>query len=36
VPFHGEENRDLLLANGFSYCEEFMRWYNFCGVVALK
>jgi len=36
VPFHGEENRNLLLANGFSYCEEFMRWYNFCGLVALK
>ena len=36
VPFHGEENRNLLLANGFSHCEEFMRWYNFCGLVALK
>jgi len=36
VPFHGDENKDLLCANGFSYCEEFMRWYNFCGLVALK
>jgi tRNA (cmo5U34)-methyltransferase len=36
VPFHGEENQDLLRANGFSYCEAFMRWYNFCGLVALK
>jgi tRNA (cmo5U34)-methyltransferase len=36
VPFHGDENHQLLRANGFSHCEEFMRWYNFCGVVALK
>ena len=36
VPFHSGENLQLLLDNGFSHCEEFMRWYNFCGVVALK
>ena len=36
VPFHGDENQQLLRDNGFSHCEEFMRWYNFCGVVALK
>jgi len=36
IPYHHEENRKLLLDNGFSHVEEFFRWYNFSGVVAVK
>jgi tRNA (cmo5U34)-methyltransferase len=36
IPYHAQENRQLLLTSGFSSCDEFMRWFNFCGVVALK
>lgn len=36
VPYHFDENRELLLANGFKGCDIFFRWYNFCGIVALK
>ncbi|HTL71587.1 MAG TPA: carboxy-S-adenosyl-L-methionine synthase CmoA [Candidatus Eisenbacteria bacterium] len=36
VPYHFDENRELLLNNGFKACDIFFRWYNFCGMVALK
>jgi tRNA (cmo5U34)-methyltransferase len=36
VPYHFEENRELLLRNGFKACDVFFRWYNFCGMLALK
>jgi tRNA (cmo5U34)-methyltransferase len=36
IPYHFDENRDLLLSNGFKACDTFFRWYNFCGIVALK
>jgi tRNA (cmo5U34)-methyltransferase len=36
IPYHFEENRELLLRNGFKDCDVFFRWYNFCGMVALK
>lgn len=36
IPYRFEENRELLLRNGFSACEEFFRWYNFCGMLAIK
>ena len=36
IPYHHEENRKLLLDTGFSHTEEFFRWYNFSGIVALK
>ena len=36
VPYHFDENRDLLLKNGFKGCDIFFRWYNFCGILALK
>ena len=36
VPYHFDENRELLLKNGFKGCDIFFRWYNFCGIVALK
>jgi tRNA (cmo5U34)-methyltransferase len=36
IPYHYDENRQLLLSNGFNACECFFRWYNFCGIVAVK
>lgn len=36
IPYHHEENRKMLLDAGFSHIEEFFRWYNFSGLVALK
>lgn len=36
IPYRYEENRDLFLDVGFRHVEEFFRWYNFCGVVAVK
>lgn len=36
IPYHFEENRELLLRNGFKSCDVFFRWYNFCGMLALK
>ena len=36
VPYHDAENRELLLRNGFRHCELFFRWYNFCGILAIK
>lgn len=36
VPYHYQENRELLLDSGFSDCDSFFRWYNFCGLVAVK
>lgn len=36
IPYHHEENRNLLLDAGFCHVEEFFRWYNFSGIVAVK
>ncbi len=36
VPYRPEENRDMLRDAGFSQIEEFFRWYNFCGIIAVK
>jgi tRNA (cmo5U34)-methyltransferase len=36
IPYRMEENRDLLLGNGFTKFQEFFRWYNFCGMIAVK
>ena len=36
IPYRPEENRELLIGVGFRYVEEFFRWYNFCGMVAVK
>lgn len=36
IPYHYDENRQLLLSNGFRSCECFFRWYNFCGIIAVK
>lgn len=36
VPYRFEENRELLKSVGFSAVDEFFRWYNFCGIIAVK
>jgi tRNA (cmo5U34)-methyltransferase len=36
IPYHFEENKSLLSMAGFSQVEEFFRWYNFSGIVAVK
>ena len=36
IPYHNEENRKMLVETGFSHIEEFFRWYNFSGLVAIK
>jgi tRNA (cmo5U34)-methyltransferase len=36
IPYRIEENQALLLSNGFKACDTFFRWYNFCGLVAIK
>jgi tRNA (cmo5U34)-methyltransferase len=36
IPYRPEENRHLLLDCGFKECDVFFKWYNFCGMLALK
>ena len=36
IPYKLQENRELLLKEGFRYCDIFFKWYNFCGVIAVK
>jgi tRNA (cmo5U34)-methyltransferase len=36
IPYRAEENRELLLTNGFKHVEEMFRWYNFCCLIAVK
>lgn len=36
VPYRVEENMALLRDSGFQHVEEFFRWYNFCGLIAVK
>ncbi len=36
IPYRFDENVELLHSVGFRQVEEFFRWYNFCGVVAIK
>ncbi|MEJ2761120.1 MAG: carboxy-S-adenosyl-L-methionine synthase CmoA [Gammaproteobacteria bacterium] len=36
IPYHVQENRELLHKVGFTQFEEFFRWYNFCGMIAVK
>ena len=36
IPYRFEENRELLLNNGFGTVEEFFRWYNFSAFVAIR
>lgn len=36
IPYRPEENIEMLKEAGFRHCEEFFRWYNFSGLVAVK
>jgi len=36
IPYRLNENLALLEAVGFRSCEVFFKWYNFCGIVAVK
>jgi tRNA (cmo5U34)-methyltransferase len=36
IPYRLEENVQLLRETGFRQIEVFFRWYNFCGIVAVK
>lgn len=36
IPYRLEENSELLLSSGFSQCDVFFKWYNFCGMIAIK
>lgn len=36
IPYRLLENRELLLKQGFRYVDVFFKWYNFCGMVAVK
>jgi tRNA (cmo5U34)-methyltransferase len=36
IPYRVEENFELFLGSGFSHCEIFFKWYNFCGMIAIK
>jgi len=36
IPYRFQENQELLLSNGFKECDLFFKWYNFCGILALK
>ena len=36
IPYRLEENFELFLSSGFSFCDVFFKWYNFCGMIAVK
>ena len=36
IPYKLLENREMLLRAGFRYVEVFFKWYNFCGIIAVK
>lgn len=36
IPYRFDENRALLLENGFRHVEQFFRWYNFAAMIAIK
>jgi tRNA (cmo5U34)-methyltransferase len=36
IPYRLEENYELFLSSGFSFCDVFFKWYNFCGMIAVK
>jgi tRNA (cmo5U34)-methyltransferase len=36
IPYRLEENRELLRAQGFRNIDVFFKWYNFCGIIAMK
>ena len=36
IPYKLLENRELLKSVGFRYVDVFFKWYNFCGIIAVK
>jgi tRNA (cmo5U34)-methyltransferase len=36
IPYRLGENEQLLVSNGFSKFQTWFRWYNFCGIIAVK
>lgn len=36
IPYKLLENREMLLRAGFRYSDVFFKWYNFCGMIAVK
>ncbi len=36
IPYKLKENQELLMHTGFRYVEVFFKWYNFCGLIAVK
>jgi tRNA (cmo5U34)-methyltransferase len=36
IPYRLEENEELLRSSGFSKFQVWFRWYNFCGMIAVK
>ncbi|MEM6841491.1 MAG: carboxy-S-adenosyl-L-methionine synthase CmoA [Bacteroidota bacterium] len=36
IPYKLKENQSLLETTGFRYQETFFKWYNFCGIIAIK
>lgn len=36
IPYKLLENREMLMREGFRYCDVFFKWYNFCGIIAVK
>lgn len=36
VPYRLEENREVLVNAGFRHVDVFFKWYNFCGIIAIK
>jgi tRNA (cmo5U34)-methyltransferase len=36
IPYRLEENEALLRSSGFSKFQTWFRWYNFCGMIAVK
>ncbi len=36
IPYRLEENKQLFLRSGFRHFDVFFKWYNFCGMIAIK
>lgn len=36
IPYRVDENFELLRKNGFQHIDTFFKWYNFCGMLAVK
>jgi len=36
IPYRLEENQRLLVSSGFTKFQTWFRWYNFCGMIAVR